>query len=153
MPVCEIVSTTQEHLDYIIPRLRASAIEEFEAIGFDPETVLRKLFEVSRDTFTGLADGEPVCCFGIYSATILSDLGVPWFTGTEEAARHGRIIACMSIPLIKYWKRVYTTLQTSIDGRNLASIRWMKALGMKVGKEPAREINGVSFYLAEWRRK
>ena len=87
----EIVPATLEHATELAERMREPDRQEVWAAAHQPpkKAILYSL-AVSRDARTGLADGRVVCMFGVGTATILSNVGVPWLLATDEMERHAR---------------------------------------------------------------
>lgn len=133
----EVVPATDEHAVALAAVMRKADIDEvWAACRFKPLEALRMSMLVSRDPSTGLADGRPVCMFGVGEfGTIIAPRTQPWLLGAEELPKHARTFLRMNRSYIKRVREQYSVLENYVDARNALAIRWLKWLGFDI-KEP-----------------
>ena len=87
----EIVKATQEHIDYMKPRLRESEVKYCWAMAhMSAEEGLQNSFDRSSLCWTALVNGCPTLCWGISGRTILrSSCGRPWLAATNDISKIG----------------------------------------------------------------
>lgn len=132
----EIVPATQEHIAYIAPRLRAADLAEIAAsTPLTPAEALKFSMEGSVLVWTALADGRPICMFGVAGACTSAGVGSPWMLGTDEirrhpfGQRHGKAVLAAML-------RLFPHLENHVDVRNKAAVAWLRWLGFTI--HPAR---------------
>jgi len=127
-----IVSAEEEHLEEVARNMRlADQNEIWASHRVTPEAAIDHL-RVSRDTRAGLADGQPVCIFGIDRVSVLSMVGHPWLLGTEGLHRHGIAFLRRNKEYLDEAKEGFEFLYNYVDARNVASIAWLRWLGFEV---------------------
>ena len=126
-----IEPTTQAHTDYITPRLRKADVEEmWSAYHIEPSLGVMLSVAVSHDTsYTGLADGEPVCIFGVALPSLLINAGRPWMLGTDKVPKHSRAFLRMSRAHVKEMSKKFPYMFNHVDARHDVAIKWLMWLG------------------------
>lgn len=102
-----------------------------------PLEALEASAKVSRETFVGLADHEPICAFGIGQRTLMDNVGIPWLLGTPEIRKHPRPFLNLSKHWIDaaMWSYSYERLENWVDVRHTRAVKWLKWLGFTI-EEP-----------------
>ncbi len=118
---------------FVAAHLRPQDLQELAATsGLAPEVSLLRSLEVSRDTNVGKIDGRPACLFGVYSPTVLTAHGHPWFYGTTLLEGHERAFLRRCRPWVAEMGQRYGTLLNWVDARNRKAILWLRWLGFDV---------------------
>lgn len=130
MTAYEVARATPEHGEYVAEHMRAADVAEIW-VGWrhTPAEAIARSVAVSRDAFTGLADGVPFCVFGVGTATAMGDVGSPWMLGTEALPRHARTFLRGSVAFVGHVRGEYSRLENYVDARNTLALRWLKWLG------------------------
>jgi hypothetical protein len=143
----EIVTASQADLDLIARNMsRADADEVWATARLSPSAALAASAKVSRDTFVGLADGVPICAFGVGQRTILDDVGVPWLLGTPEISKHARAFLTLSKEWVEREAEHYSRLENWVDARHTRAVKWLKWLGFAVDDPQPYGVEGVPFH-------
>lgn len=128
-----IVRADTDHIKPIAERVReADRLELYAATGMSPLDALVRSFALSDHSWVGLADGEPVCMFGVTMASLMTDTGRPWMIGTDLIDQHAVRFIKECRPIVRQMKALYGRLENHIDARNTRAIRWLHWLGFKV---------------------
>lgn len=125
-----LVEATPEHAEAIAVRARPADVAELWAQA--RTTPLQAMvYGIERGVFalTGIADGAPVCMFGVTVASALGGIGCPWLVGTEGIERHQRLFLRASRPVVEEMNRMFPRLVNAVDARNTVAIRWLRWLG------------------------
>lgn len=132
------VANVEEAL-YVARTLRPQDLFEIAASSSkDPAGVVMSSYEGSRDTWVGLADGTPVCLFGIWSPCLLGGVGHPWMYGSRAIAGHERAFLRRCKPVVEAMASRYDELRNWVDARNKPAIQWLRWLGFEVSDEIVR---------------
>lgn len=99
----------------------------------------------------GLADGRPVCLFGVSSNTALSFTGTPWMLATDELELHQKPFIRRCRPVMAEMKEEFDLLRNWVDARNTIAIRWLEWLGFEVHEPQPFGVEGLPFHLFEMR--
>ncbi len=132
----DIQLATWGHVAHVIGHLRD--VDRMEVCGMYGEdanvgVVIRSTYLVSRDTtFVGLADGEPLCVFGVAPPVLLSDVATPWLLGTSKIRMHSRTFLRHSRRIVKAWASMFPLMRNYVDDRNADAIRWLQWVGFQV---------------------
>lgn len=95
---------------------------------------LAECLGLSRDSWTGLADGKIVCAWGLIASSLLSDRAYLWMIHTDAVEEHKFVFVrysqlCMEQMLAR-WPTIIG--HTKVDQPR--SIRWLKWLGAVFGE-------------------
>ena len=132
MAAFEVVMATPAIIDAVVADVRQADVDELWAVAqVTPRSAIAYGAEHST-AFALLADGVPVCVFGIVPYSVLSGAGIPWMVGTPGIDRHavGFIRRCR-MDLARFfgeWDKLFNV----VDARNTKAIRWLKWLGFSV---------------------
>ena len=119
--------------------MASSSVTPFEALAIS----LRK----STLSRTVLVDGIPAAMFGVADINILTGVGAPWLLGTDAVVENYVSFLRLSVDWRNQLLMDYSYLRNFVDGRNRASVRWLKWLGFEFS-DPI-SVNGIDFYLFE----
>lgn len=119
---------------HVASNMRARDVEEvWAASHFTPTEALRMSIAVSRDTvFVGVADGIPVCIYGVEPPSLLGLVARPWMLGTDGIDFHSREFLRRSRSLTRGLSERFPVMENYVDARNEASIRWLRWVGFSV---------------------
>jgi hypothetical protein len=122
----------------LIARLRPDDFREVEAaagIG-KVEATIRASVAGSWRVWTGRADGELGCIFGVSPLSVLGGVGAPWLLGTDVMDANPRAVIRRSPRYIRPMLELFPHLMNMVDVRNTRSIQWLKFLGFQVHEQP-----------------
>lgn len=123
-------------LEFIAENMDPADVAEVWAMGRKtPLEALVASTKVSRETFVGLVDGEPICAFGIGQRTLMDNVGIPWLLGTPEIRKHPRPFLRVSKNWIERAAQDYVRLENWVDVRHTRAVKWLKWLGFTL-EEP-----------------
>jgi len=129
----EIVRALPEHIEQVAKRVRqADRLELFLAYREEPAAVLRRSFDESLLSWTGMIDGEPVCMFGVAPGVILGDVGHPWMVGTDRLDRHPFVFLRRCKGCVREMLAAFSTLENYVHQENRRALQWLMWLGFKV---------------------
>lgn len=142
-----IVPATLDHAGHVAAFLRAAdAAEVFASHGLDAQSACRLSVVQSVEAWAGLADGEPVCLFGVAPVSMVGGEFSPWMLGTFSLDRHAGAFLRRNRAMVQQWRQRYPVMSNQVDARNTASIRWLRWLGFSVGPEHPAGILGLPFH-------
>lgn len=142
-----IVPATLDHAGHVAAFLRAAdAAEVFASHGLDAQSACRLSVVQSIEAWAGLADGEPVCLFGVAPVSLVHGEFSPWMLGTFSLHRHAGAFLRRNRAMVSKWRRTYPVMRNQVDARNRASIRWLRWLGFKIGPQHPAGILGLPFH-------
>ena len=98
---------------------------------------------------TLLADGIPLCMFGI--TPITSAVGLPWMVGTLDLESHRRFVLESSRPILEAFLDHWPYLVNWVDARNRKAVRWLAWLGFTVHPAKPHGMQGLPFHMFERR--
>ena len=131
----EIIPAMQEHIAHIAANVRdADQQEMFDYLLMSPKEALERSYAVSKLSWTGLIDDEPVAMFGVAPASFLSDTGLPWLIGTDKIEKHQITFLRKCKPYVQKMNDVYPKLQNHVAEYNVKAIRWLAWLGFSFDK-------------------
>ena len=149
----EIVPAEVSHVQAMAGRYRPADIRELQdSAQVTPEEAIRIGIEVSDESWTGLIDGIPVCCFGVARLHGLVDTGAPWMVGTNEIETFAPAFIRGCRPVVKGFLNRYSTLLNFVDVRNEKAIRWAKWLGFRFFDPAPYGVKNLPFRMFEMRR-
>jgi len=147
----EIIPATLDHCLEMFPHMRQADIDELDAIGVQPKPALMNSLRCSMLAWTGLADGEIVCIFGVSSSNLLAGVGQPWLMGTDLIVKHSREFIRRSRPCVRKMLEIYSHLENYVDVRNEKAIAWLKYIGFSFDDPQPFGFKGLPFMRFEMR--
>lgn len=132
----EIVPATIEHAEIIAQNTRQPDIDELWASSCSsPLNAMKNGIQFGDFALTGLADGKPVCMWGVVGVSLIGHVGVPWMVGTKD-------LDVLAIPFLRHSRKAiastfqkYKSLVNYVDQRNTKAIQWLKWLGFNIEKK------------------
>lgn len=131
----EIVAATLDHAGFIAENVRRDdSLEIWASSMMTPFDAMRLGIKYSDHSMVALADGLPVCMWGIMVDSLILDTATPWLIATDgiekkEVIRSfAKIVPGALVSMI----RNYGTLENYVDARNKRSIRWLKHIGFTI---------------------
>ena len=128
-----IVPAEVGHIAAISADAREADERELWAQGrTTPAEAMHRGMQSSRQAFTGLLDGEPVCMFGATPYSILGGMGTPWMIGSNGLTplRAQKALLQESRAALAVLQHQFPTmLFNTVDDRNTSAKRWLKWLG------------------------
>ena len=138
---------------WIAPKLRAADALEVHRLGLEPFEALRGGIERSEMAGVFVADGEPLCAFGLERTSFLTPrVGCPWMLGTDALDRHKKPMLVETRRWVEEWWKDYDCLIAWVDVEYAGSIRWLRWLGFGIRGREALGPAGSPFWRMTWER-
>lgn len=132
----EIRPPSVDEIEYIIENLRDQDRKEIAAShGKHAYRMLRDTVS-DPETRVGIANGDPICLFGVTPKSVIGGGGTPWMVSTEDIKRHKVVFLRHSSAWVRSMRQKYGHLSNYVDDRNTVSKRWLRWLGFEF-EEPA----------------
>lgn len=133
--VPSIVTATHDHIFPIASNVREADRQEiWDSHMIQPMEALDKSLEASTLAWTGLADDQPVCMFGVVPASTLSEKGIVWMIGTELVNIYAFQFLRRNRDMVKVMLSHYPILENYVSAENIRAIQWLKWLKFKIGQ-------------------
>lgn len=110
-------------------------VAECRAMGFAPWPALYQGMMQSAICWTGEIDGEPNAMFGLVVGSAVTDLGHPWFLGSEKARRNARAFLEIAPDYLRRMEVFCSRLDGHVAQRNRPAIRWLRRMGFVVEEQ------------------
>ena len=104
------------------------------------------------ECWCGMADGEPICIFGVSSASPLSRSGIPVDGRHRTPGPAGFRVLRRSRNVVHDMLSRYDELYNYVDARNTQAIRWLRWLGFTIMDTEPYGLCGLPFHRFEMRR-
>jgi len=150
----DIIPATHEHAQYIAERVREHDFNELvvQTLEHPYYTMLRGMAANPEKAMTGMIDGNPVCMWGVTSAGMILNVGIPWMVGTNHLDENaGTFLRRCRKPVMALLDG-YDMLVNYVDARNVRAIGWLKFCGFKVNDPEPYGFTGLPFHKF-WMRK
>lgn len=139
-------------VEHVAARMRQADLDEIAATGVpDPVEALTRSIKDSVLCWTGCADGEPGCIFGVAPVSMLCGIGSPWLLGTELIPKNAGAFIRHSTPYIHGMLREFPHLFNFVDVRNRKAIAWLKRSGFVLSEATPYGPFGLPFHPFEMR--
>lgn len=144
----EVVTPQAWHLDAIAVTARPQDRAEVLAVGIhnDVGTALRQSVAVSPHSAVFLAEGVPLCVFGVSPVSLLTGVGSPWLIASVASKQH----LCSLVPLapayIRLMLRIYPRLENHVHAENRLAVRWLRAAGFTICPPEPYGLRGELFH-------
>lgn len=128
-----VTAATRRDLEFISDNLRPADFEEFlSASGRHPFKVFARRVLALPGSLVALMDGEPIAAFGIFED---GDHWSPWLMGTDKLATFSAAKAMLLLgrTYLAHWYDQYGELKHHVYAKNTLHIRYLEALGCKIG--------------------
>lgn len=138
--------TTDEHVRHVAENMRSCDAEEVRlSHGHDPLTALQTSVNITEEPITVLSpDGVPLTIMGIIPKHLLSDTGIIWMLGCDDALRFRRHFLTDVPKVLDIWLERYKMLENYVHVLNTVTVNWLDRLGFEFD-EPFNLHNGASF--------
>lgn len=132
---------------------QADAEELWASYHLTPAQALKLSYTVLRNTcFTGTADGEPVCMFGVKEPSMLGNVACPWMIASNRLEFYSRPFLRMSKRLVQeVWRKEFPVMQNFVDERNVVAVRWLQWVGFSVYYPKPYGMDNLPFHRFEMR--
>ena len=142
-----IVPATQEHIEDILPNVRAADTREFMAInGWDSRRVLETGLRTSTFSAAGLVNGRVVTIFGVAPKSMICGSGIPWLVATDELEKYQLIFLRRCRKAVNAMLSVYPYLENYVDERNHVAKSWLHWLGFHLDDALPYGKDGLNFH-------
>ncbi|MCI0560024.1 MAG: hypothetical protein MN733_16160 [Nitrososphaera sp.] len=132
-PNYTIVPVTADHVAELARTIRPEdRTEVLASSGHSPIQALESSLAGSVEAWTGMADGEVLCLFGVNPISILNGVFSPWMLSSESLPRHFRAFLRVSRVVVATWRQNYPILVNYTDSRYSVAIRWLSWLGFTI---------------------
>ncbi len=125
--MAKVIPASWEHIEPIAANMREADVLEVWLAGHKtPHQAMQDGFNVSVKAWTIMEDGVPIGMFGVSSASILGNTGIPWLLGTDAMLKIKRQFLRESLPYLTGFFKLYPRLINYIHVDNVASLRWLR---------------------------
>lgn len=122
-------------------------VELWAASRTDPlHAMIKGIRNSPNRCFTGWADGEPICMFGVAEGSLLGNTGIPWMIGSSKLDDHAMTFLRNSHRALSFMSLGYDTLFNYVDARNTKAIEWLRWLGFDIEEARPYGPDGVDFH-------
>ena len=126
----EVIAAELDHVALIADKMRAAdELEVWLAAHLSPHEALAASFETSVKAWTITGDGAPIGMFGVCSANILGETGIPWLLGTDDMLKITRQFLRQSRDYVDLMNSLYPHLINFVHVENIVSLRWLMWCG------------------------
>ncbi len=138
---------------WLAPQLRAADALEVRRLGCEPAALLEQNIRDAEVAGLFLADGVPLCAFGIVRPSLLAPgVGCPWMLGTPLLDRHAREMLRETRRWVQAWRERFDAMYAWVDADYDASLRWMRWLGFEQRHIEPMGPAGAPFWRMAWER-
>jgi hypothetical protein len=110
--------------------------EVFASTGASPHHAVKESWNMSTRRWIIYNRRDlPVAVLGVRPVDMFSDIGVPWFLGTDGMDKMKRFFIEISKPIIEEMKQGFDLLVNFVDARYIKTVRWLKWCGFII-EEP-----------------
>lgn len=144
----EAVVPRVSHLVRIAETMRPADRAEIAALGLhpDPLDALRTSVAVSQHCAVFVADGTPLCAFGVAPLSLVTGAGSPWLLGSVAMMQHIRNLVPLAAPYIAEMRRLYPHLENHVHADNRAAVRWLRVAGFTLEPATPYGLHGALFH-------
>jgi hypothetical protein len=124
-----------QHVCDLAQRLRRIDRIECRAMGQSAEQALRHGLAKSAQTWTALIDDTPHAMFGVVIVSATRGEGIPWFLGSDQVARHARLLIAQGPAIVTEMHRHARCLVNFVSSGNRQAIRLLEHWGFTVEQQ------------------
>lgn len=133
----EIRRYRPEDGEYIAAHIRESDRREiYYLAALKPLRAIQTTAAVSVISWTATLDARPILSFGICRRSTMSDVGMPWALGTDEADKQITRYGKASRAFFDTATKVFPVMENYALAENAKTIRWLEWMGFDMC-EPA----------------
>ena len=142
----DVVAASADHIRPLVEAMRQQERDEIAALGFAPLEGMQWAFGRAVLAWTGMADGEPACMFGVNAPSFVSREGWPWLLSTDGILAHQHARLRRNREILPLMLAAFPVLRDMVDARNTVSIRWLRWLGFTIGEPVPWGMPGELFH-------
>lgn len=144
----EAAPPLDEYLLQIAATMRPADVAEIDALGVShtPIDALRKSVAISTHSAVFLADGVPLCAFGVAPSSLINRIGTPWLLGSVALEQHVRELLVLYPRYIRHMLGVYPSLENRVHADNRRAVRWLQASGFQLDPPAPYGLRGKLFH-------
>ena len=134
-PDIEVRPARVDDVHFLSTCLRAEDLAEIVAMsGETPTSALGRGFVASKPCWTILYKGEPSAMFGVVPSEDVhfAAIGRVWFLGSDRVRLWGKTFTRLTSAWLVEMAKGFDVLGCVVDARQLAHIRWLRAVGFSV---------------------
>lgn len=123
-----------EDARHIVRNMRWEDVRELRDVsGVGPAQAVMEGLSMPGESRVGCIDDEPVALFGCAILSVLPARASPWFLATPRVAEARVPMLRDARRVVRGWRDIYGLLENVADGRNVTTLRWLRALGFRLG--------------------
>lgn len=139
--------TIDSDVVFVAENMRQADRDEIKAFGHDsPLEALTLSVNKTSQCFTLDSQDGPLLICGACPKFLMSDTGLPWLLGSDEALKHRKVFMTDASKLLEIWLEQYKILENYVHVKNHVSVRWLKRIGFKMD-EPIRFPNTGEYFM------
>jgi hypothetical protein len=128
---------------YVAEHMREVDVQELRDLsGVGPFQAVVEAMKLPGEKWAGYYTDRPAALFGCAEVSILGCVGSPWLLGTDDVEHAPVSLVRVGRDLVHHWSQQFALLENRVDGRNVKTIRWLRALGFNFD-EPVQIKPGV----------
>ncbi len=139
-----LVRAEPGHVRALAPKIRAIDRLECEAMGRTVEQALAHGLAAGARTWSALIDDAPHAMFGVVVVSAACGEAVPWFLGSDEVPRYGRMLLETGPRIVTAMHGHGCRLSNFVSADNRQAIRLLERWGFTVEPEPV-VVRDVAF--------
>ncbi len=149
----QIIPTTIEHIQQILPFIRQADRDEFWAAAHQsPEEVLEDGLKISTEIKSGIVQDKVICIFGLAPVSLLCGQGVVWMVGSTLLDQYAHLFLRYDKHTVNDWLDTYPHLFNYVDARNIRAKKWLKRLGFVLHEAKPYGKEQLPFHYFERRK-
>lgn len=142
-----IIKALPEHIPIIAVKSRQQDLDEFWAANYTNSTDAMRLgIKHSKEAWTGVIDGEPVCMFGVVQNSLLFSIGAPWFIGGSGLEKHPMTFLFRCREAVSGMAERFGKLENHVDARHKQAQKWLRFMGFTLHEKQPFGVLQLPFY-------
>ncbi len=142
----KFLQPTDELIDAIAVDMRQADIDEIWASHhYEPREALIKGWESPGYSTVITVNDEPCVMLGLTIPSILTDSGIPWLLGTENALKYKRHFLTVAPGVVKNMLDICPKLYNYVHVENKVSMNWLRRIGFKFDKPESYGVENELF--------
>lgn len=129
-------------IEYVASNMRVADIAEVWAMSrLSPEAALHTSVSLTTYPYIAYVDEKPAAIFGVYGS-ILGDIGVPWFLGTDDVKKNAAELLRRTQSFLDFTFVSYRRLENEVHAENRDAVRFLRWAGFRFS-EPYKTKTGA----------